>query len=161
VAMFEGGTQQLPNALINLIQDHGGSIRCNAEVEQMVMRDGRCVGVRLRNGEELYARRGVLTAFSPKRVLRDMLPAGTLPPVLANRVGNIPTRSRGFADMKLDVLTKGQIRMDKIKAKRKDDLDPKLPANGYHDYEQVKAAQIACKRGEMPNHIPGLAQIST
>lgn len=161
VAMFEGGTQQLPNALINLIQDHGGSVRCNAEVEQMVMRDGRVVGVRLKNGEEVYARRGVLTAFSPKRVLRDMLPAGTLPPHLANRVANIPTRSRGFADMKLDVLTKGQIRMDKVKAKRKDDLDPRLPANGYHNYEQVKAAQIACKLGQMPEHIPGLMQVAT
>jgi len=161
VAMFDGGTGQLPRALIDLITDHGGSIRCDAEVEQMVMRSGRVVGVRLKNGEEIYARRGVLTAFSPKRVLRDLLPAGTLPPHLANRVANIPTRSRGFADMKLDVLTKGQIRMDKIKAKRKDDLDPRLPANGYHNYEQVKAAQIACKRGEMPLHIPGLAQIST
>jgi phytoene dehydrogenase-like protein len=161
VAMFEGGTGELPRALIQLISEHGGSIRCNAEVEQMVMRNGRCVGVRLKNGEELYARRGVLTAFAPKRVLRDLLPPGTLPPHLANRVANIPTRSRGFADMKLDVLTKGQIRMDKVRAKRKDDLDPKLPANGYHNYEQVKAAQIACKRGEMPAHIPGLAQIST
>ncbi|MGQ0623912.1 MAG: phytoene desaturase family protein [Sporichthyaceae bacterium] len=161
VAMFEGGTGELPRALIDLLTEHGGSVRCNAEVEQMVMRGGRCVGVRLTNGEEIYARRGVLTAFSPKRVLRDMLPPGTLPPHLANRVANIPTRSRGFADMKLDVLTKGQIRMDKVKAKRKDDLDPRLPANGYHNYEQVKAAQIACKRGEMPAHIPGLAQIST
>lgn len=161
VAMFEGGTGELPRALIDLITAHGGNVRCNAPVEQMVMRGGRCVGVRLQNGEEIYARRGVLTAFSPKRVLRDMLPPGTLPPHLANRVANIPTRSRGFADMKLDVLTKGQIRMDKIRAKRKDDVDPRLSANGYHDYEQVKAAQIACKRGEMPAHIPGLAQIAT
>ncbi|MGQ0630988.1 MAG: phytoene desaturase family protein [Sporichthyaceae bacterium] len=160
VAMFEGGTGQLPRALIDLITDHGGSVRCNAEVEQLVMRGGRCVGVRLQGGEEIYARRGVLTAFSPKRVLRDLLPAGTLPPHLANRVANIPTRSRGFADMKLDVLTKGTIRMDRIKAKRKDEVDPRLSANGYHNYEQVKAAQLACKRGEMPAHIPGLAQIA-
>jgi phytoene dehydrogenase-like protein len=160
VAMFEGGTGELPRALIALINDHGGNVRCDAEVEQMVMRAGRVVGVRLRSGEEISATRGVLTAFSPKRVLRDLLPPGTLSPVLQNRVNHIPTRSRGFADMKLDVLTKGKIRMTKIERWRGDGLDCRLPANGYHSYEQVKAAQVACMRGEMPAHIPGLMQIA-
>jgi phytoene dehydrogenase-like protein len=161
VAMFEGGTGQLPRALIDLLNDHGGNVRCNAEVEKLVMRGGRVVGVRLTNGEEIYAKRGVLTAFSPKRVLRDLLPAGTLSPLLQNRVNHIPTRSRGFADMKLDVATRGKIRMTKIEKWRGDGLDCRLPANGYHTYEQVKAAQRACIRGEMPDHIPGLMQIAT
>lgn len=161
VAMFEGGTGQLPAALIRLIEDHGGSVQCGTPVEELVVRGGRVVGVRTEGGEELYARRGVLTAFSPKKVLRDLLPSGTLPPALERRVQHIPTRSRGFADMKLDVLCRGRIRMDRIEKWRGDGLDCRLPANGYHAYDEVVAAQAACKRGEVPKHVPGLMQIST
>ncbi|MCW3015103.1 MAG: crtI2 [Solirubrobacterales bacterium] len=161
VAMFEGGTGELPKALIRVIEDNGGSVRTSAEVEELVVRGGRVTGVRLKGGEELAARRGVLTAFSPKRVLRDLLPAGTLSPRLENRVRHIPTRSRGFSDLKLDVLTRGKIRMDKVEQWRGDGIDCRLPANGYHTYEQVKAAQLAAKRGEIPEHTPGLMQIGT
>lgn len=161
VAMFEGGTGELPKALIRVIEDHGGSVRCNAEVQELLLTGGRVTGVRLAGGEDLRARRGVLTAFSPKRVLRDLLPAGTLPPRLENRVRHIPTRSRGFADLKLDVLTKGQVSMRKVEAWRGDGLDCRLPANGYHTYEQAKAAQAAVKRGELPDHYPGLMQVAT
>lgn len=161
VAMFEGGTGELPRALIQLIEEHGGSVRCNAEVEELVLAGGRVTGVRLAGGEELHAKRGVLTAFSPKKVLRDLLPAGTLPPVLDNRVRNIPTRSRGFADVKVDVMTRGKVRMTKVEQWRGDGLDCRLPANSYHSYEEVKAAQAAVKRGEMPKHTPGLMQVAT
>lgn len=161
VAMFEGGTGELPKALIRLIEDHGGSVRCGAEVEELVMTGDRVTGVRIKGGEELRARRGVLTAFSPKKVLRDLLPAGTLPPKLENRVRHIPTRSRGFADLKLDVLTKGKVSMSKVEAWRGDGLDCRLPANGYHTYEECKAAQLAVKRGELPDHYPGLMQVAT
>jgi phytoene dehydrogenase-like protein len=161
VAMFEGGTGELPKALIRLIEDHGGTVTCGAEVEELLMTSGRVTGVRIKGGEELHARRGVLTAFSPKRVLRDLLPAGTLPPKLENRVRHIPTKSRSFADLKLDVLTKGKISMTKVEKWRGDGLDCRLPANGYHTYEETKAAQLACKRGELPDHYPGLMQVAT
>lgn len=161
VAMFEGGTGELPKALVRLIEDHGGSVRCSAEVTDLVMDGDRVVGVRLAGGEEIRARRGVLTAFSPKRTLRDLLPAGTLPPKLENRVRHIPTRSRGFADLKLDVLCKGEISMSKVEKWRGDGLDCRLPANGFHSYDEVKAAQLASKRGELAATYPGLMQIST
>ncbi|WP_354698890.1 hypothetical protein DSM112329_04588 [Paraconexibacter sp. AEG42_29] len=161
VAMFEGGTGELPKALIRLIEDHGGSVQCGAEVEELVMTSGRVTGVRIKGGQEIHARRGVLTAFSPKRVLRDLLPKGTLPPKLENRVAHIPTKSRSFADLKLDVLTKGKVSMTKIEKWRGDGLDCRLPANGYHTYEQAKAAQVAVKRGELPETYPGLMQVAT
>ena len=33
--------------------------------------------------------------------------------------------------------------------------------NSYHTYEEARAAQYACVRGEIPAHFPGLAQITT
>lgn len=161
VAMFEGGTGSLPKALSACLAEHGGRIRTSAEVEKLVVRGGRVVGVRLRGGEEIYARRGVCTAFSPKKVLRDLLPAGTLSHSLQNRANHIPTRSRGFADYKLNIALRGRLRMDKVEKLRGNDLDARLSANSYHTYSEALAAQRACIRGEVPDTVPGLAQITT
>jgi phytoene dehydrogenase-like protein len=161
VAMFEGGTGAFPTALVRCITEHGGTVRTAAKVEQLVVRDGRVVGVRLAGGEELVARRGVLTAFSPKQTLTQLLPADVLPRKLANRAAHIPTRTRGFADYKLNLALKGRIRMSKHEKWRGDGLDLRLAANSFHTYEETLAAQAASIRGEVPAHVPGLAQVTT
>jgi phytoene dehydrogenase-like protein len=161
VAMFEGGTGALPGALAQCLADHGGRVRTEAKVQQLLMHRGRVTGVRLESGEELFARRGVLTAFSPSQTLNRLLPAGVLPPTLANRAAHIPTSGRGFADYKLNIALKGRIRMTKHEKWRGDGLDLRLPANSYHTYEQTLAAQAECIRGQVPAHVPGLAQVTT
>jgi phytoene dehydrogenase-like protein len=161
VSMFEGGTGEFPRALIDCMKDNGGDIRLSSRVEEMVVRQGRVVGVRLDDGEEFYARRGVLTAFSPKTTLTRMLPDGVLNDRLRNRAEHIPTTVRHFTDFKLNVALKGRLRMEKIEAWRGRDMDCRLPANSYHTYEEARAAQYACVRGAIPKHFPGLAQITT
>ncbi|HYF24395.1 MAG TPA: NAD(P)/FAD-dependent oxidoreductase [Baekduia sp.] len=161
VAMFHGGTGAFPKALAQCIQDHGGSIRTSAEVAELVVRGSRVTGVRLENGEELVARRGVVTAFSPKQTLNQLLPDGVLDHKLANRVAHIPTRSRGFADAKVNIALKGKLRMTKHEKWRGDGLDLRLGANSFHTYQETLDAQAASIRGEVPEHVPGLAQITT
>jgi phytoene dehydrogenase-like protein len=161
VAMFEGGTGSLPEALIACITEHGGRVRANVEVERLLVESGRVVGVRLRNGEEIRAARGVCTAFSPKKTLRDLLPKGVLPHSLQVRVDHIPTRSRGFADYKLNIALRGRLSTEKVAKLRGHDVDPKLSCNSYHTYAETIAAQKACIRGEVPDHVPGLVQITT
>jgi len=161
VAMFEGGTGSLPKALAACVADHGGSVRTDAKVEQLLVKGGRVTGVRLENGEELLARHGVLTAFSPKQTLTKLLPAGVLSDRLANRVEHIPTRGRGFADYKLNIAMKGKIRMTRHEKWRGDGLDLRLGANCYHTYQETLDAQAAAIRGEVPKHVPGMAQVLT
>jgi len=161
VSMFHGGTGAFPQALADCLRDHGGSIRTSAKVDELIVRGGRVVGVRLEGGEELFARRGVLTAFSPKTTLTKLLPQGVLPPVLQNRVEKIPTRGRGFADYKLNIALKGRIRMTKHEKWRGDGLDLRLGANGFNTYEETVNAQAAAMRGEVPEHVPGLGQVYT
>jgi phytoene dehydrogenase-like protein len=161
VAMFEGGTGALPAALAQCIKEHRGSIRTNAKVAALTMNGNRVTGVRLENGEELYARRGVVTAFSPAQTLNHLLPAGVLAPHLANRVAHIPTAGRGFADYKLNVALKGRIRMEKHEKWRGDGLDLRLGCNCFHTYEESLAAQAACIRGEVPATTPGMGQVTT
>jgi phytoene dehydrogenase-like protein len=161
VSMFLGGTGALPKALAACIADHRGRIRTDAEVTGLIVRGGRVVGVELRSGEEIHARRGVLTAFSPYRTLNRLLPKGVLPARLQNRAEHIPTKSRGFADGKLNVIVRGKITMTKMEKWRGDGLDLRLALNSYHTYEETLNAQNASIRGEVPAHQPGLAYITS
>ncbi len=48
-----GGTGALVTGLVDLIQGQGGTVRCDSEVEEIVVEDGRARGVRLACGETL------------------------------------------------------------------------------------------------------------
>jgi len=48
-----GGTGSLVRGLVDLITGQGGEVRCNSEVEEILVEGGRAVGVRLKGGEVL------------------------------------------------------------------------------------------------------------
>ena len=68
-----GGTGKLVSGLVGLIQGQGGIVRCNAEVEQIRVENGRAKGVRLTSGEEIAADIVVSNACSAWTYLK-MLP---------------------------------------------------------------------------------------
>jgi len=50
-----GGVDAIAQAMVNVISDQGGLIRQNAEVDEILLRQGRAAGVRLTNGELIGA----------------------------------------------------------------------------------------------------------
>jgi phytoene dehydrogenase-like protein len=160
VSMFHGGTGSLPKALIKAIEAHGGQVLTSSPVEQLLMRGNRCTGVRVVGGQEILARRGVLTACSPKTTLTRLLPKGVLEPKQQNAADHIPTKKRGITDYKLNIALSGQIRMTRHEKWRGDGIDLRVACNCYHTYEQALEAARACVRGEVPEAIPGLAQVT-
>lgn len=48
-----GGTGALVRGLVGLVEDQGGALRLNADVERVLVENGRAAGVRLRGGEEV------------------------------------------------------------------------------------------------------------
>lgn len=50
-----GGTGAIVNALEKLIREQGGKIHTETEVEEILIKNGKAVGVRLKNGETLEA----------------------------------------------------------------------------------------------------------
>jgi len=50
-----GGTHRLVQGMAGLIAGQGGTIRCNAEVREIIVRDGAARGVRLADGEAIAA----------------------------------------------------------------------------------------------------------
>lgn len=68
-----GGTCQIGNALVRGLEKFGGELQLNAHVEQVLVEGGRAVGVRLRNGRVVRARKAVvsnLTPFDTAKLLR-------------------------------------------------------------------------------------------
>lgn len=161
VSMFHGGTGALSKSLIDCIEANGGRVVTRSPVEQLVVERGRVTGVRIAGGTEITARRGVLTACSPSTTLNRLLPPGVLPPKLQTKVDHIPTKKRGITDYKLNVALSGRIRMTKHEKWRGDGIDLRLACNCFHTYEEVLAAARDCVRGDVPQHVPGLAQVTT
>jgi len=69
-----GGTGALVRGLVKLIEGQGGTVRCNAPVEQILVEGGRARGVRLESGEEIAADVVVSNADSAW-TYRHLLPA--------------------------------------------------------------------------------------
>jgi phytoene desaturase len=69
-----GGTGALVGALVTLLEEAGVELRLNAPVEEIEVRGGRAVGVRLAGGERIPCDLLVCNA-DPSHVYRDLLPA--------------------------------------------------------------------------------------
>jgi phytoene desaturase len=50
-----GGMGVLVKSIVGLVEDLGGHVRCNAEVEEILVENGRAAGVRLADGERIAA----------------------------------------------------------------------------------------------------------
>ena len=59
----EGGSVALPDALAEIVLEHGGEIRTGAEVTRLLLEDGRAVGVVTADGKEHRARRAVVSTI--------------------------------------------------------------------------------------------------
>lgn len=55
-----GGAGQITAAMVRRLQSRGGTVRCGSPVDEVVVRGGRAVGVRVRRGEEIPVRYAVL-----------------------------------------------------------------------------------------------------
>ncbi len=80
-----GGMGVLTATMADAAREAGAEIRCDAEVERIVSRGGRAVGVRLANGEEIAATR-VLSNADPKRTFLSMCERDDLPGEFVSRI---------------------------------------------------------------------------
>lgn len=86
----KGGPGALAEALERAARSFGAEIRLDAEVERILTRNGRAIGVSLAGGEEIHAR-VVVTAADPKRTLTTLVDPVELGPHLLWRAKNIRT----------------------------------------------------------------------
>jgi phytoene dehydrogenase-like protein len=78
-----GGSQALPDSLVRLLQDHGGSVVCAALVDSIEVSGGRATAVRTSDGRRFGARLAVVSSAHLAR-LGSMLTGGKAPADLAD-----------------------------------------------------------------------------
>lgn len=99
-----GGMGAVAAALAASFQSFGGEIMCDADVDQIIVRNGRTAGVALKDGRELNANI-VVSNLDPKRTFLDIMDAGDLPPDVVHKAKNFKIRgSSGKVNIALDGL---------------------------------------------------------
>lgn len=105
-AVPEGGAGAITRALLRRVEERGGSLRCGARVEQIVVRDGRAAAVRLEGGDEIRARRAIVADVAAPTLYLRLLAAELVPP----RVQRAMRRFRqGFGTFKMDWALDGPV----------------------------------------------------
>jgi phytoene dehydrogenase-like protein len=79
-----GGGARLVDALVRVIRDHGGVCETERDVERVVIRSGRAVGVRLIDGEILESERAVVASVTPTQLYERLLADADVPTPLAD-----------------------------------------------------------------------------
>ena len=88
----EGGMGAVADAIRRSAESAGATIRVNAPVERILVREGRPVGVVIGGGEEVYAST-LVTACHPKITFLRQLDRSELPDDFLNDIENWKTRS--------------------------------------------------------------------
>jgi beta-carotene ketolase (CrtO type) len=73
VSIVKGGMHRISHALARVLQAHGGEVRTGAKVEEILVENGRAVGVRLAGGETVRAGRVIASATDPRHLVLDLL----------------------------------------------------------------------------------------
>jgi phytoene dehydrogenase-like protein len=92
--MVRGGLGALTRALADAARAHGAEVRTGAEVERIVVREGRAAGVVLAGGEEVAAD-AVVSGADPQRTFLGLLDPALLDPDDLQRLRNY--RQQGMA----------------------------------------------------------------
>lgn len=101
-----GGAGALTAALVSRLRSRGGAVRCGERVTEVVVRQGRAVGVRTAFGEAVPARRAVLADVSAPSLYESLVPAEHLPPRILDDMRRFQW---DFATFKVDWALDGPI----------------------------------------------------
>ncbi len=101
-----GGAQSITNALVSLLEAHGGRLRLGARVERVVVKAGRASAVRLADGEEIAVAHGVLADTGAPSLLLDLIERAHLP---ARVVRKMQRFEYGWGTFKVDWALAGPV----------------------------------------------------
>lgn len=100
----KGGTGGISDSIANAARALGAEIRCNAGVANVIVKNGRAVGVALDNGDEIYAN-VIVSSLDPKRTFLKLVDEKELPNDFLNDIKRYKTRgSSGKVNLALDAL---------------------------------------------------------
>jgi phytoene dehydrogenase-like protein len=149
-----GGTQALADSLVRRLESLGGTAHPGAGVEEILVRGNVAHGVRLTTGQEIMARRAVVSSCDPRTTLEQLLPAGTLSDDIATRVAGIPSNVNGRGDLKIDIALSGRLRLERHERWRGDGIDLRAPLALIGTLDEIDRSFAAVATGETFEPMP-------
>ncbi len=89
--LARGGMGAISDAIAGALKEHGGEIRMNAEVQQILIKDNTTYGVALANGDEIHAPI-VVSNLDPKRTFTKIVDKNDIPADLYKKAKNFKIR---------------------------------------------------------------------
>lgn len=101
--LAKGGMGAITQAMARAGAEHGVAFRCGAPVDRILIEQGKAVGVRLDNGEEIRSRI-VVANTDPKRTFLKMVGRERLPDGFADDIANL---RYGHASLRMNLALAG------------------------------------------------------
>lgn len=93
LSMPVGGSGALSEALAACILDNGGTIKLNSPVTSVIVENGVAKGIVLKNGEQIIAKKAVVSNVNVKQLFLQMLPEKDLPDGFTDKVKRLKPSS--------------------------------------------------------------------
>jgi phytoene dehydrogenase-like protein len=139
-----GGSGRLASALADLVEERGGDVCCGVDVDEILLADGRAMGVRTAAGVTVTAGQAVIASVTPDqlygRLLRNaaQVPEGVRAQAAAYRY------KRGCFQMNLALSARPRF------------ADPRLDAGGTHNLgrglDELVTSVRQAEAGLLPEH---------
>jgi beta-carotene ketolase (CrtO type) len=155
MARPRGGTGALVAALVKLVQSQGGVILTDQQVEKVLIDDGRAVGVRVANGTEYRANRGVISNIDAKRVFLHLMDSSDVDAAEPNLRERLDRRivNNNESIMKVDLAISEPLRFEHHNHQDEYLIGSVLIADSVN---QVEVAHSEPTVGKIPDSDPSL-----
>jgi len=71
--LVKGGSDNIVKAFQKIIEQNGGTLKTSSDVTQVDVKDGRAVGIKLANGEQIAVNKGVIGNVTPTQLYQNLL----------------------------------------------------------------------------------------
>jgi beta-carotene ketolase (CrtO type) len=154
MARPRGGTGALIDALLKCIWQEGGVVLTDQTVEQILIDDGRAVGVRVAGGKE-YRAQTVISNIDAKRVFLDLMAPADVDAADSNLRQRVDKRiiNNNESLLKIDCALAEPLRFDHHNHQDNYLIGSVLIADSV---EQVETAHHEAARGRIPDRDPSM-----
>ena len=90
-----GGSQAFPNALVDVIEKHGGKVFLRTPVQRIVMENGHAVGVELKNGQTHRAK-AILSNADTHKTFLELIGREHIPADFAQQIESLKPSATAF-----------------------------------------------------------------
>lgn len=147
-----GGMGAFADGLSAIGERHRVAFHTGHPVESITIESGKACGVRLANGESLFAK-NIIGAIDPKTLMLKLLPAGTLAPRHSAAITGISVLGANIASARVDLLVQRQPDMV-VDAARAARLLPTSMLIGPASLAAVQTYLLGCANGQLGADIP-------